>query len=149
VTYDGGGSVPPYPAPAPQPRRSPRWPWIVGIAVVAVAVLVAVAVVVVLRADEDSSAQGIAVTYEVTGPGSARVDYWIEPGGRALPGVVKLPWKAEVAMHGENPFVSVSATRDGASEDPLRCRITANGTTVSEDESVSRSVGCDGYVGEK
>jgi hypothetical protein len=137
---------PPYPAPPTQPAK-PRWPWIVG-GIGAAVVLAVVAGLVIFTVAKDEQPQAVTVTYEVTGPpGAVEATYWGSDDNRSDPVTVNLPWRTQVTMRGENPYFSVSAERPDASDEPLTCRITADGKSVNDNTSISRFVSCHGRIG--
>lgn len=141
---------PPYPPgyyAQPVPPTKSRWPWIVGGIVAAVVLVVAVGIAVITVAKDDQP-QAVTVTYEVTGPpGPVEVTYWGSDDNRSDPVTVNLPWRTQVIMRAENLYVSVSAERPDASDEPLTCRITADGKSVNDNKSISRFVSCSGRVG--
>lgn len=137
-------NYPPYGAspvpPAPPAKR--RWPWIVG-AIVAVIVLIVGGVSATVAVVGGQAERETTVIYEITGPpGSVDVEYWIEPGGAAMLEDVPLPWRTEVILKGDNPYASLSASRSEASNVALQCRISVEGETVFEEQSISRFVTC-------
>jgi hypothetical protein len=132
--------------PAPPTRR--RWPWIVGGIIAAVVLVVAGLLAVVFTVAKDDQPQAVNVIYEVTGTGSAEITYHGQDGGFTGPLSVTLPWQKQVTMGGEHTYVEVTVERPKSSEQPMKCRITADGKVLKEDESVGTFVFCDGRVGE-
>jgi hypothetical protein len=142
---------PPYPpSPGyyvqPVPPTKSRWPWIVGGIVAAVVLVVAVGIAVI-TVTKDDQPQAVEVIYEVTGTGSAEITFHGPDGGFTGPSTETLPWRKQVTMGGEHTFVEVSVERARSSDEPLKCRITADGKVLQEDESVGIFVFCGGRVG--
>jgi hypothetical protein len=144
------GPPPGYPPPAaPGHHATPtkrRWPWIVGGIIAAVVLVVVVGTAVIFTVARDDQPHAVTVTYEVTGTGSAEITYHGSDGGFTGPSTETLPWRKQVTMGGEHSFVEVSVERAKSSDEPLRCRITADGKVIKEDESVGAFVFCDGRV---
>jgi Mycobacterium membrane protein len=141
---------PPYPPPSSAPPAQPakkRWPWIVGSIIAAVVLAVVVGLVVVLTVAKDEP-RAVTVTYEVTGPpGSVEVTYWGADGKRSNPVTVTLPWKTEVTMRGDDTYVSLSVERPKSSEEPAKCRITAGGKVIQENQAEGIFLSCTGHLG--
>jgi hypothetical protein len=108
----------------------------------------AVGAAVIFTVAKDDQPQAVEVIYEVTGTGSAEVTYHGPDGGFTGPSTETLPWRKQVTMGGEHTFVEVSVERARSSDEPLKCRITADGKVIQEDESVGIFVFCGGRVGE-
>ncbi|MGX9788076.1 MmpS family transport accessory protein [Mycobacterium sp. MMS18-G62] len=136
---------PPYPAPPPRPAKK-RWPWIVG-GILAAVVLAVVVGLVVIFAVAKNEPQAVTVTYEVSGSGSAEVTYWGADGNRSNPVTVALPWKTEVTMRGDDTYVSLSVERPKSSEEPVKCRITAGGKVIQENQAEGIFLSCTGHLG--
>jgi hypothetical protein len=148
VPPPGYPPYPPYFAPPTQPVK-PRWPWIVG-GIMAVLVLVVVAGLVIFTVARDDQPQAVTVTYEVTGPpGEVEVTYWDSDDNRSDPQPVTLPWRTQVTMRGEDKYTSLSVEQAKSSDEPVKCRITADGKVIQENESVGIFVSCSGRVGAK
>jgi len=140
--------VPPYPAPPPRPRRR-RWPWVAGAMLAVAVVLLALGGYAVTRGGPNSEPQTISVTYEVTGsPGSVQIRYHDSEGHLSRPQTVSPPWQAQVLVReGSKQLVSVSGERADSSDEPLTCRITADGKSIDRKQSAGGFVFCGGYVG--
>jgi hypothetical protein len=144
---------PPYPSSPgyyvqPKPPTKSRWPWIVGGIIAAVVLVVTLGAVVIITVAKDAQPQAVNVIYEVTGTGSVEITYHGPDGGFTGPSTETLPWRKQVTMGGEHTFVEVSVERARSSDEPLKCRITADGKVIQEDESVGIFVSCGGRVGE-
>lgn len=136
----------------PPPKGKSRWPWIIGIVSILVVLVLVVAVgLVAVGSGGDGDEQALPrteVTYEVTGAvGSVELVYYSNSGQKHLP-TATLPWSETVTLEGEDAFFDVSAQTVDASDHELSCRVTANGTTLVSDSTISGFVGCGGRLNE-
>jgi hypothetical protein len=110
----------------------------------------AVGAAVIFTVAKDAQPQAVTVTYEVTGPpGAVEVTYWDSDDKRSDPQTVTLPWRTQVTMRAEDPYTSLSVEQPKSSAEPIKCRITAEGKVIEENQSVGIFVSCHGRVGEK
>ncbi|MGV0838088.1 MmpS family transport accessory protein [Mycolicibacterium thermoresistibile] len=110
----------------------------------------AIAALRLVGADDEEDIATVVVTYELTGPPvSVEVAYWESDDTQSEVQSVTLPWQIQVTKAGDNNYVSVTAMRAEASDEPLRCRISAAGATISQRDSLGSTVTCDGHIGEE
>ncbi|ORW01733.1 hypothetical protein AWC14_07930 [Mycobacterium kyorinense] len=117
--------------------------------------MLAVAVVVLAlggyaatRGRTNNAPQTVSVTYEVTGsPGSVQIRYHDSEGHLSEPRTVTPPWQTQVLVRDKSGMLYIRAERPGSSNEPLTCRITADGKSIDRRQSAGGFVFCSGYFG--
>lgn len=137
----------PYTTPPTQPTNR-RWPWIVGAIATAVVLTVGtVTALVFIGGDDEEEVATVTVLYELTGPPvEVQMTYWTSDDARSEVQTVTLPWQTQVTKGGDNNYVSISAMRAERSDEPLGCRISVEGVTISERQAATSTITCGGRV---
>ncbi|MGW4768353.1 MmpS family transport accessory protein [Nocardia sp. NPDC004278] len=134
--YPGQG-YPGYPGYPPQPPKGkPVWPWVLGGVFLAIVLTVGGCVAVfgsiAYRIDKESKKE-VAVTYEVSGTGTADITFTSGDFDSSNANDAPLPWTKAVTLTGFVRSGRVSATVSGSSGGTVSCRILRDGKVVVED----------------
>ncbi|MFX0580736.1 MmpS family transport accessory protein [Nocardia nepalensis] len=135
--YPGQG-YPGYPGYSPQqpPKGKPVWPWVLGGIFLAIVLIVGGCVAVfgsiAYRIDKESKKE-VAVTYEISGTGTADISYTSGDFESSSDNHASLPWTKAVTLTGFVRSGRVSATVSGSNGGTVSCRILRDGKVVVEE----------------